>query len=103
MAKGRKPDLTDMVDELGALRTRKDQLEARERELRDLLADSGQTEIVGKLYRAKVSRYDMRKIDYRGLVEKLAPSARMIRRFTKVLADQVRVTTKPLPPVERAA
>lgn len=97
MPRTKQPDLAQVVDTLGDVKAQIDHLKTRERELRDVIEASGQDQIFGKRYKAVVSRFDKRKIDYAGLLAKLAPSTRLLNRFTTILRDQCRVTTRPLP------
>lgn len=88
-------ELAAAVDELGQLKIEIHRLEARQTELRDQLAESGHDKVIGETYKAHVVRFERRQIDYRGLIERLKPSARMLARFTTTLAQvQVRVSPR---------
>lgn len=74
--------LRSTVDELGRIKAQIADLKATEEQLRQTLLDAGIESTEGKLFRATVSRYDQTCVDYAGLIEQLAPPARLIKKFT---------------------
>lgn len=86
-----KKTVTKLVDELGVLKSQISDLQTRETEIKDALKESGESEVEGKLFRVVVSRFNVDRVDTKGLIEHLAPSARILKKFT-TSAEQIKVT-----------
>lgn len=69
------------VDELGNIKARIADLEEQEKELRDRIAASGETEIEGRLFRATVSTSLVVKTNLRAVVDGLPPLSIATRRL----------------------
>lgn len=78
------PEPTTLVDQLGRVKAKIAALELEEGSLRQLLIDSGVDEAEGRLFRATVVTTGYTKVDYKGLLEELKPSARMLAKYTEV-------------------
>jgi hypothetical protein len=74
--------LKQVVDRLGQVKARLADLHAEEEALKGRLTEAHIDSLEGRLFRATVSRYEQTCVDYAGLVEQLAPPARLVRRFT---------------------
>lgn len=86
-----KKTVTKLADELGQLKAAIAELQTRETEIKDTLKESGESEVEGKLFRVVVSRFNVDRLDSKGLIEHLAPSARILKKFT-TSAEQIKVT-----------
>lgn len=73
--------LKQAVDELGKVQAAIATLREKEEQLKEKLVKSGKDAVEGKLFRVTVSRFEVKQIDYKGLVEKLAPPPILFRRF----------------------
>lgn len=79
-----------IADELGKVRAEIANLEARQNELKKALLDLGVDEVEGKLFRVTVSKFQVKVVDYKGLIDYLKPKAATVDRFSRV-DDRVRV------------
>lgn len=87
--------VAEIADQLGKLKARRAELDAMEQEYKQQLLDARVDRADGKLFTALVLRSDVESINYRGLVERLAPSARLVKQFTEHKERvQVRVTAR---------
>jgi hypothetical protein len=74
----RKPvrPLSEIVDQLGDVKAQIADLKAKETALRDELADSGESEVEGDLFRATVSKFEVDRTDWKCVVssQKMTPT-----------------------------
>ncbi len=82
--------LKETIDRLGRIKAQMADLETEHEKLRQRIIAAGIEEAEGKLFRATVSHSQVPTIDYKGLLEKLAPPKRIVTRFTSI-REQVRV------------
>lgn len=75
-------DLVATVDRLGEVLALKANLVAEEEQLKATLKGAGLDVIEGVLFRATISRYSQRKVDYKAIVEVLQPSHQLISGHT---------------------
>ena len=91
MAKTRSPNV--LADELGRLRVQIAALEEQEATLKRQIIAAGVDKAVGRLFAVTVVKAAVTSIDYKGLLEKLKPSQRLLKQFTTINErTQVRVT-----------
>ena len=83
-----------IVDRLGQVRAQIADLQAREDMLRQLLIDSGETNVEGNLYKASVSTFQVKVVDYEGIVERIQPSGQMLRVYTHLVPRTTVLTKK---------
>jgi hypothetical protein len=76
-------DLIAMVDELGGLKARIADLQAREKQLKATLSGCGYEAIDGEQYRASIAWTDGRiSIDWRAIAEHFNPSRQLVTAHT---------------------
>jgi hypothetical protein len=75
--------LGEVVDRLGRLRAEIAELEILEKQFKDTLSDSGETKVIGKLYKAAVI-YSPGRIstDWKTIAEHFSPSRQLITAHT---------------------
>jgi hypothetical protein len=71
-----------LADKLGHIRAQIADLEQQEAEIRDKLVETGDSEIEGRLFRVTVARYETRLIDFKGLIDRLHPAAKILSQYT---------------------
>jgi len=74
--------LQKQIDRLGVLKAEIADREAEYKTIVDNLKESGIEQAEGKLFKLQVCTYERTTVDYKGLVEKLKVSARVLRSFT---------------------
>ena len=84
-----------IADRLGRIKVQIDQLKEQEQKLKDQLIETGVEKATGRLFSVSVVRSTVTSIDYKGLLEKLKPSQRILTRFT-ILKDRVQVRVTPI-------
>lgn len=82
MSKAKTQDLTGMADELGCLRAQKKTLEAREKEIRDVLIDAGIEVLEDETFLAKRVESMRELIDWKAVAAKLEPSHQLVTAHT---------------------
>lgn len=76
-------DLIAMVDELGGLKARIADLQAREKELKTMLSGCGYQSVDGREYRASIAWSDGKiSIDWRAVAEHFNPSRQLVTAHT---------------------
>lgn len=85
--------LEALADNLGSVRAKISDLREKETQLKEQLIEAEVEAVEGKLFRVTVSRFNMERVDYRGLVDRLDPPRRIVNQFTTV-EEQVRVSVK---------
>ena len=75
-------NLGEMVDLLGDLMAQKTEITKREEEIKALLKQSGVRAVEGSLFRATISKYEVSKVDYKAICEKLQPPAQLLMEHT---------------------
>ncbi len=84
-----------IADALGEIKAKLAILKQREEELKTELIEAGIERIEGSLFRVCVSHSKIKRIDYRGLVERLEPSRQLVWAYTTEQERvQVRVTAR---------
>ena len=63
--------LANIADDLGRIKAEIADLTARKRELEDVIIESGETEVEGRLFRVTVSVFERATIAWRKIAEKL--------------------------------
>lgn len=74
--------LQSVVDQLGQVKAQLAELEAIEAGLRKQLVEAGVEAVEGRLFRATVSTFEATNVNWKGLVEQLAPPERLVKKFT---------------------
>lgn len=72
-----------LVDELGALRAARADLDAREKEIRATLLTAGIDRAEGSLFRVAVSTTLRSVVDWRAVAERLGASRQLVRAHTR--------------------
>lgn len=75
--------LQQLVDRLGAVKAKIADLQQVESKIKEDLIESGIDSIEGRLFRATVSRYDRKSVDWKKLAEALNASEGMIEAFSE--------------------
>ena len=85
-----------IVDKLGQLNAEISDLQKKKLLLRgELINAAGNGPVEGKLFRATINHSEISRINYKGLIEKLAPPKRVITKFTKTVEQtNVRVVSR---------
>ena len=87
--------LSEVVDELGLVRAEIAELQDRKKEYEQILKDSGEDEIEGRIYRATVSRFTQLKTAWKAIAEKLGASRQIITANTsEVDVERVNVVAR---------
>ena len=90
-----KSTTTTIVDQLGKLKAQISDLQAKEKELKQQLIESGIEADEGKLFRVTVSRFEKTTINYSEIVKELKPKQSILDKFTRISEQvMVRVTAK---------
>lgn len=87
--------ICNKVDQLGAIQAQIKELQAQEAQLKEALKAEGVEEAVGHNFRFTCTWSEVTRIDYKGIVNQLAPSKSIIKKFTTV-TEQSRVNVKSL-------
>lgn len=89
--------LGEVVDRLGRLRAEIAELEVLEKQFKETLSDSGETKVIGKLYKAAVI-YSPGRIstDWKTIAEHFSPSRQLITAHTSQGASftSVRISSR---------
>lgn len=84
--------LSCAVDQLGLLNAEIAALEAKAKVLKEVLVASGQVEINGEKFKARISLVEGGvKVNWKAVAQKLEPSRQLIQANSKKAADSVRV------------
>ena len=70
--------LSAVVDDLGRLKAEISELTERKAELEQVLKDSGEDAVDGRLFRATISRFTRAQVAWKKIAEKLGASRQMI-------------------------
>ena len=77
--------ITSVVDELGLINEQIKALEARAKELKEVVANEfGEGATVGQNFVCKISLSQRKTLDAKGIVSELAVPADVVERFTKI-------------------
>jgi hypothetical protein len=77
--------ITSVVDELGLINEQIKMLEARAKELKEVVANEfGEGATVGQNFVCKISLSQRKTLDAKGIVSELAVPADVVERFTKI-------------------
>ena len=74
--------LANIADDLGRIKAEIADLEIRKGELEDIIIESGETEVEGRLFRVTVSIFDRATVAWRKIAEKLGASRQIIKANT---------------------
>lgn len=74
--------MQQQIDRLGVLKAEIAERESEYQQIVSKFKEGEATEVEGKLFKLVVCEYERTTIDYKGLVEKLKVSTRMIKKFT---------------------
>lgn len=84
--------LAASVDQLGKLNAKIAKLEAEAKVLKEVLVASGQAEIKGEKFKARISQVAGGvKVDWKAVAEKLEPSRQLVQAYSKKASDSIRV------------
>ena len=84
-----------LVDRLGQVRAKIADLQTQEKALKAAIVRSGKTEVDGQLFHAAIIRMEQTCVDYKGLIARLKPNPRLLKRFTTATeVVQVRVSAR---------
>ena len=82
--------LANIADDLGRIKAEIADLTTRKRELEDVIIESGETVVEGRLFRVTVSVFERATVAWRKIAEKLKASRQIIQANT---AEPVEVIT----------
>ncbi len=88
-------NLKTTVDKLGQIRAQIADLKAAEEQLKERLLGAKVTEAEGKLFHATIVTSTVRTVDYKSLLDVLAPPEHLVQKYTtEGTRTQVRVTAR---------